>query len=69
MDTAELLSSIDAELATLRQVRALLTGQGGYLRRGRKPRKKRTMSADARARIAAAQKKRWAAWKKTKKAA
>lgn len=69
MDTAELLSSIDAELATLRQVRALLTGQGGYLRRGRKPGKKRTMSADARARIAAAQKKRWAAWKKTKKAA
>jgi hypothetical protein len=67
MDTAQLLSSIDSEIATLREVRSLLAGQDGSVRSGRKPGKKRTMSASARARIAAAQKKRWAAWKKAQK--
>ena len=70
MDTNSLLSSIDAELSKLREARNLLAGQDGQVRRkpGR-PAKKRVVSADARARIAAAQKKRWAAWKKAKKAA
>jgi len=69
MDTTQLLSSIDSEISRLQQARALLAGQDDHVERGRKPGKKRTMSADARARIAAAQKKRWAAWKKAAKKA
>lgn len=68
MDTTELLSSIDSEIARLREARALLAGRDGHVRRGRIPGKKRTMSAEARARIAAAQRKRWAAQKKAAKA-
>ena len=60
MDTTQLLSFIDSEIARLREARALLAGQDGHVRPGRKPGKKRTLSADARARIAAAQRKRWA---------
>jgi hypothetical protein len=69
MDSSEILTHIDAEIARLRQVKALLTAE----KTERKPRrasskpakkavptKKRTMSAEARARIAAAQKARWA---------
>lgn len=69
MNIADLVSSIDSEIARLQQARALLARQDGRVRPGREPGKKRTMSASARARIAAAQKKRWAAWKKAKKAA
>jgi hypothetical protein len=70
MNVSELLSSIDSEISRLQQVRALLSGhEGSPTVRGGKAGKKRVMSADARARIAAAQRKRWAAWKKTKKAA
>lgn len=73
MDTSELLANIDDEIARLKQVRALLTGDTG---RGRgqsissfsygsnRPRKRRKMSAEGRARIAAAQKKRWAKQKR-----
>ena len=66
MNTAELLSSIDSEIARLQEARALLAGQDGHSApRGRKPAKKRhTMSADARKRIGDAQRKRWAAQKK-----
>ena len=67
MDTTTLLSSIDAEISTLQQVRSLLAGLDGHVRRGPKPGKKRTMSADARARIGAATKARWAAGKMGKK--
>lgn len=71
MGTSELIAGIDEELSKLRQARALLTGDGA-LRRGRgrpaasfefganRPRKKRKLSAEARAKIAAAQKRRWA---------
>jgi hypothetical protein len=52
MDTKQVLAELDAEIARLEQVRRLLAG-------GRKP--KRTMSAEGRARVAAAQRKRWAA--------
>jgi hypothetical protein len=75
MDNKALVAAIDEEVATLEKVKALL---GGVARRGRKPgsataftfgantpKKKRTMSAGARAKIRAAQKKRWAAWYKT----
>jgi hypothetical protein len=69
MDTSELISSIEFEIATLQQVRALLAGLDGPVRSGRESGKRRTMSASARAGIAAAQKKRWAAWKRAQKAA
>jgi len=63
----KILAAIDEEIARLRQVRSLLsqtkTSQTGK-KRGRP--KKRTMSAEARARIAAAQRKRWAKQKKSK---
>jgi hypothetical protein len=63
MNTSELLSSIDSEIATLQQARALLAGHNGQVRPGRTPGKKRIMSAAARARIGAATKARWAAGK------
>jgi hypothetical protein len=66
MNTAELLAGIDEEIARLQQVRSLLAGGGAGVGHGR-ARKKRFMSADARARISAAQKKRWAKWKRAAK--
>lgn len=69
MNTRELLAAVDSEISTLQQIRSILTGQDGHIRRGSRPRKRRIMSADARARIVAAQKKRWAAWKKAMKLA
>jgi hypothetical protein len=67
MDTIALLSSVDSEIAILQQVRALLVGNVNHVRRSVARKRKRTMSPAARARIAAAQKKRWAAWKKANK--
>jgi hypothetical protein len=78
MNEQTIIQAIDAELNRLQQVRDLLasvnTTKIGILRRakkttstgttGTKPAKKRTMSAVGRARIAAAQKKRWAQMKK-----
>jgi hypothetical protein len=63
-----LVSAIDSEITVLKQVRALLTGNPAGPKHGRPTRSKFTMSADARARIAAAQRKRWAVWKKNKAA-
>jgi len=59
MDTAQLISEIDSEISRLQQARTLLAGEridGRANRRGGK----RTLSAEARAKIAAAQRKRWA---------
>jgi hypothetical protein len=66
-----ILSQIDSEIAKLKQARALLattgtasTGSGrgaGKAAIKAKPRKKRHLSAEARKRIADAQRKRWAA--------
>lgn len=68
MSLIELLYSIDSEIATLKQARALLAGDGGFAgSRAGRPQKKRTMSAAARAKIAAAQRTRWAAQKKAAK--
>jgi hypothetical protein len=79
MNTNEILSAIDAEISKLQQARSIL---GSYseplsIKRGPgRPKKtavlakivaKRTMSAEGKARIAAAQKKRWAAAKKAAK--
>ena len=72
-----IITQIDAELAALRQARALLTGEVVKGKRGRPKgasqketakkapaKKKRNMTPEGRARIAAAVKKRWAAQKK-----
>jgi hypothetical protein len=69
MNTFEILATIDAELARLEQVRVLLTENPTPLKRGNSSReggnpKRRKMSAEGRARIAAAQKARWAKAKK-----
>lgn len=71
-----IIESIDAEISRLQQVRSLLaqsTGIGTKIATsGRKPgrpakKAKRTLSPEARAKIAAAQKRRWAAAKKAAK--
>ena len=71
MTTPEILSLIDAEIATLQQARALLTEAETKKRPGRPigtgKKKKRKMSAEGRARIVAAVKARWAAQKKAAK--
>jgi hypothetical protein len=70
MNTSELLSHIDADISRLKEARALLAGTSSpRVARGGKPlaRKKRTLSAEARARIAAAQRRRWAKQKKAAK--
>ena len=77
MDTSAILSAIDAEIDRLQQAREILAGLkstsvDGLVKRGPgRPqvatvppkRKKRVLSEEARARIAAGQKKRWAAQK------
>jgi hypothetical protein len=79
MNTHEIITILDAEIARLQQVRVLFSSSSVSKRRGRppasvaslKPVKRRTMSAAGRKRIAEAQRKRWAAQKATarKKAA
>jgi len=64
MNTSELIAAIDAEISRLQQARKLLSGGGtGTGKRGGK----RVMSAEGRARISAAMKKRWAKQKKAGK--
>jgi hypothetical protein len=64
MTREELVAAVDEEISRLEKVRALLLSTGGSRISsssfGNKPRKKRVLSADARARIAAAQRRRWA---------
>jgi hypothetical protein len=74
MTTQEILSTLDEEIARLQQARALLAGTNSPRRRGRPPgstnkvksarTKKRTISAEARKRIAEAQRARRAKQKK-----
>ena len=71
MTIDSILSQIDAEIARLTEVRKLLAGAGTVSKATpghkaataapKKGRKKRVLSADARKRIADAQRKRWAA--------
>ncbi|MFZ0745251.1 MAG: hypothetical protein WAM85_12650 [Terracidiphilus sp.] len=74
-----ILAQLDAEIARLNQVRSLLASSGKVAvkvterktkKAAAKTRKKRVLSAEARKRIADAQRKRWAAQKaKSKKEA
>jgi ElaB/YqjD/DUF883 family membrane-anchored ribosome-binding protein len=71
MAIENILAQLDSEISRLKQVRALLATLGtvpaasgrkaGKAGTKAKPRKKRFLSADARKRIADAQRKRWAA--------
>jgi hypothetical protein len=71
MGTEKLIRAIDEELARFTEVRNLLSGASGGVSSpvGKKLRKKRFMSAEARKRIGDAQLRRWAKQKKTAKAA
>jgi len=70
MSHERILAAIDEEIGKLQQVRRLLQSAGGssvvsgLTGRGSRLRKKRVLSAEARQRIAAAQKRRWAKQKK-----
>ena len=74
MEHESVVAAIDAEISRLEQVRKLLAQSSslvGAIRRAStksaKRAKKRVLSPEARARIAAGQKKRWAAARKAKK--
>lgn len=69
MSREQILAAIDQEIGKLQQVRKLLQSSGGSklvsgLTGGGKPRKKRVLSREARQKIAAAQKRRWAKHRK-----
>jgi hypothetical protein len=66
LDTTQIVQAIDAEIERLSKARALLTGHTAPLKRtGALPGRKRCgMSAEGRARVAAAQRARWAKVKK-----
>ena len=80
MDTTEIIAQIDSEIARLQQVKSILSGSTPTttikVKRGPKKTaptpitaKKRILSPEARARIAGAQKARWAKVRKGAKAA
>ncbi|HUY81046.1 MAG TPA: hypothetical protein VMU92_04930 [Acidobacteriaceae bacterium] len=68
MSHEQILAAIDEEISKLQQVRKLLQSSSSKLTSGvsaaGKPRAKRVLSPEARQRIAAAQKRRWAKQKK-----
>ena len=65
MEFNAIIAGLDEEITRLREVRHLLVGSNG--RSALPVQKKRTMSAAGRARIAAAQRARWAKQKKAAK--
>jgi hypothetical protein len=69
MNVSDLVAAIDSEIARLKQARSLLAGSEtrNGLRSASRRGGRRTLSAEARARISAAQKKRWAQQKKAAK--
>jgi hypothetical protein len=80
MGISEIVAALDDEISRLQQVRGLLAGTKGNVtqkatsfaygaNQAQNPPKKRHLSAEARERIAAAQRKRWAAQKKAAKKA
>lgn len=68
MSREQILAAIDEEISKLQQVRKLLQDSGGSKLVSKfssgKSRPKRVLSPEARQRIAAAQKRRWAKQKK-----
>lgn len=67
MDTEQIVQSIDEEIDRLQRARSLLTGNTAPLKRGlntemvaHQPESAGTMSAEGRARVAAAHRARWA---------
>jgi hypothetical protein len=75
MDVKGIVAEVDAEISRLQQARKLLAGIPVAVRKGSRAtgvvlggRKRKKMSAAARAKISAAQKKRWAKSKSAKKA-
>jgi hypothetical protein len=74
MPMENLLATIDAEIARLQQARVLIVGtgptkvsrKGATTARSKSTGQKRTLSPEARKRIADAQRRRWAAHKKAK---
>ncbi len=60
MDAAGILQAIDAEIDRLQRARALLTDHPVPLERGLPTTGRRKVRAESRARMAAAQKARWA---------
>ena len=60
MNVQSILQSLDDEIDRLQRARALLDGTAAGTHRTVTGRKRRHMSAEARARIAAAQRARWA---------
>ena len=72
MNTEDILHHLDLEITRLQQVRSILANQATPTRKGRplgskNVPKKRTLSPDGRAKIAAAQRNRWAKQKRTAK--
>jgi hypothetical protein len=82
MTIENVLAQIDAEIANLQRAKEVLTGTGSATRKRRpgrppmsaqvkvasaKPKKKRRLSPEGRARIAEAARRRWAAQKKAAK--
>jgi hypothetical protein len=75
VNTQEIITALDAEIARLQHARSVIASSGEPKRRGRPAKsppstvpapKKRRLSPEARKKIAAAQKKRWAKQKAAK---
>ena len=64
METGKIIVEIDAEIDRLKQAKAILTGSVARSPRSGTVAPKRQLSPEARAKIAAAQKARWAKAKK-----
>lgn len=60
METAKILAELDAEIEHLQQAKAILAGHWKQTASRKAKGKKRHLSPEARAKIAAAQKARWA---------
>jgi hypothetical protein len=75
MDTKALIAEVEAEISRLYEVKRLLGGTVGqkspasFSYGAKRKKTRRTMSNAAKAKIRAAQKKRWAEWHKTHKKA
>jgi hypothetical protein len=75
MNVANLIQEIDAEIARLQKAKSLLSDSLGVARKAGRPRMnnvlsrpaRKAMSAEGRAKIAAAQRARWAKAKKSAK--